>query len=125
MQLGKFVKALSLIAGTALALFGALGLYIAASGAVAAGTTRMYAFGGAFLVAAVPLLVLPFSVRLGKVLGLAVLVAFAAAALWVAFGTSLAIRGHWRFQVAAVAFAGLLLFRVWLARRGKHPRLGT
>jgi hypothetical protein len=125
MQLGKFIKALSLIVGTVLALFGLLGLYIAASGAATVGTPGMYAFGGAFLVAAAPFLAFPFSVRVGRALGFAVLFAFAAAALWVAFGTSLATPGRWKFQVAATAFAGLVLFRVWLAWRGKRPRLGT
>ena len=125
MQLGKLVKAISFIAGVALALCGFAAIAMAASGAVTVGTTGAYVAGGSFLFAAAPLLAVPFSIRIAKVLGLLVLLAFAADVLWLAFGSSLAPDRNWKFQAAAIAFAGLLLFRLWLARRGKGSRLGT
>ena len=125
MQFGKLAKALSFTAGLALAFLGVADLVMAASGAVVVGSTGAYVAGAVFLLGAAPLLVFPFSVRLAKGLGIAVLLAFAVAALWMAFGASPPPGQPWKFRVAAVAFAGLLLFRIWLARRGKVSRLGT
>lgn len=123
-MLGKIIKIVSFLVGL---FFGALGLFVfftLASGSVTAGKRDALVTGICFVLVALPFLALPFSRRLAKLLGVLVLLALAAAALWLVFSPNLASAHPAIYQVAAIALGVLLVARVGLALL-RRRRLGT
>jgi len=98
-------------------------LVLAASGAFVEGQAGAYLAGASLMAAAAPLLALPFSTRIAKVTTFVVLAGSALVMLWAAFGSTTTVPSV-GFQVAAVVFVLLLLFRVATALR-KTPGVGT
>ena len=123
MRFGKIFRPVVLVAGSFLAAAGCGMLLLAASGAFAQGRAGAYFVGASLLGAATPLLVLPFSTRIASVVAFVLLAAFALAMLWAAFGSTVTTPSL-GFQVAAVAFVLLLLFRGGMALR-KSSGVGT
>jgi hypothetical protein len=111
------------VAGLLLAMVGCGMLVLAASGAVVEGQAGAYLVSASFIAMAAPLLVLPFSTRTAKVVAFVVLGGFALAMLWAAFGATTTTPSL-GFQIAAVVFVLLLLFRCSMALR-KTPGVGT
>ena len=63
-------------------------LFLATSGAFAQGQAGAYFVSASLLGAATPLLVLPFSTRIARVVAFVLLAGFALAMLWAAFGST-------------------------------------
>jgi hypothetical protein len=124
MQLRKIVKVLLFAAGVVLALAGAGILAMAASGSVIVGRYSAYATGSGLLLIAAPCIALLFSIRFAQILGLVVLLAFAIAALWLAFWSTVSLERPWLFQVAAIVFAVLAISRVGLFLRNNSSAQG-
>lgn len=123
-MLGKIIKLISFLVGL---FFGGLGLFVfftLASGSVIAGARDALVTGICFVVVALPFLVLPFSIRLAKLLGVLVLLVLAAAALGLVFSPNLSSAHPAIYQVAAIALGVLLVARVGLALL-RRRRLGT
>jgi len=124
-RFGRLPKTLSILAGSAIALFGVTWLVIAGSGAVKTGQALGYVAGGAFLIAATPFLAFPFSQRLAKILATLLLLMLALAMVWFAFRPGEPIDRPVLAQVGAISFAVLLFARVGLAMRRRQSGLGT
>lgn len=125
MKLLSLAKVLTFLFGACLALLGVAWVLVAASGAVEASPVAGYVAGAGFLLAAAPFLAFPFSVRVAKSLLVFVVFVLALGMLWLAFQTDLPTSHQALFQVAAIAFAVLLLARIGLALRRKHMAWGT
>jgi hypothetical protein len=125
MRFRTFAKILVFLVGVCIALLGALWLYMAASGAVKGGIAGGYVAGIGFLLLATPILALPFSVHLAKSLLVVLLLFFAVGMLWLAFQPQLPTNHTALVQVAAIAFAVLLVARVGLALRRKFSASGA
>jgi len=125
MQLGKLAKAASLVTGSFLALFGFLFLAIAATGDFVQGQVVAVVMGVSLLLAALPPLAYRFSSRLARLLLVLLLFVLAAALLWLVFRPELPVARPAIYQVAAIAFAVLLLARVGLALRRNRSGVGT
>ena len=94
---------------------------IVTSGAFAEGADGASLFAACLCALAVPLLVVPFSIRLARILGIACLVCFVAAMWWAAF-VSGETTPSVEFRVAAVFFTLLLLLRIGVAFRKRAAR---
>ena len=121
--ISRFLKAASLLVGAFFAFAGSGILLAVRSGDVRVGGQGAIFMGVAFLAAAAPCILYPFSSRFASLLLALSLLGFAAAMLWLAFGTN-AVTDHVKmFQVAAGAFSIILVVRFWLAYR-RRPRVG-
>ena len=108
-------------------MLGVAWVFIAASGAVK--TDPVVGFvagaGAGFLLVAAPLLAFSFSVRVAKSLLVLVMFVLAFGTLWLAFQPNSPASHSALVQVAAIAFAVMLLARVVLVLRRKRSALGT
>jgi len=118
-------KVFTFLVGACIALLGVAWIFIAASGAAKTGPVAGYVADAGFLLVAMPLLAFPFSVRVAKSLLVLVLFVFAFDALWLAFQPNLPTSHPALVQVAAIAFAVMLIARVGLVLRRKRSALGT
>ncbi|WP_158881831.1 hypothetical protein [Rhodanobacter sp. L36] len=125
MKLRTLTKVVTFLVGTCIALLGVVWLLMAASGAVKTDPVAGYIAGVGFLLAAAPLLAFPFSTRVAKSLLVLATFVLAFGMLWLAFQPN-SPTGHPAIvQVAAIAFAVMLLARVVLVLRRKRSALGT
>lgn len=125
MQYRRLLKLLIALVGAVIAAIGMLFLAIATSGSVSQGQTGLVLTGAGFLLAAGPALAAPFSTRVSKGLLLFALVCFAVLAIRLSFWPQTGITPTPITQAAVMAFAILLVARVFLRRRGKGAGLGT
>ena len=125
MKVRTLTKGFTFLVGACIALLGVTGVFLAASGAVKTDPIAGYVAGVGFLLVAAPLLAFPFSVRVAKSLLVFALFVFAIGMLWLAFQPNLPTNHPAFVQVAAIAFAVMLLARVGLALRRKRSALGT
>ena len=113
--LRRIGNALALVIGGCTALMGVFMIAIAVFAHMGLGRTGAGLTGGALLLIAAPAIALPFSRPLAKgllLLAVTALVVFAGVlCFWPQAGASPAV------QAAVIAFAALLAFRVYLARR--------
>src|SRR5690606_13814373 len=121
-RLANFV--VMLVGGT-LAAVGVLLLAIAAFGKGRLGQTGLSLSGMGFLFPAAPALAAPFSARLAKLLLLVAAACLATFAIRLTFWPQTGVSPTPLVKVAVVAFAVLLVLRVFLDRRGKSAGLGT
>lgn len=119
------IKGFTFLVGICLAALGAFWLFLAVSGAITPGATAGYVAGSGFLLVSALLLAFPFSVRVAKYLLVLALSAFALGLLRSAFQPELRSNHPALVQVAAIAFAVLLVARVGLALRRKRSAQGT
>jgi hypothetical protein len=122
--LGKIIKIVSFLVGLFFASLGLFVFFTLASGSVVAGNRDALVTGICFVLVALPFLAFPFSRRLAKLLGVLVLLALAAAALWLVFSPNLVSAHPAIYQAAAIALGVLLVARVGLALL-RRWRLGT
>jgi hypothetical protein len=115
MKLQTLSKAAAFLLGACVALLGAVSIFVAASGAVHPSATFAYLSGVGFLLMAAPLVAFAFSRRLAKALLVLFLVALALAMLWLTFQPDRPVDHAAFAQVAAIAFAVMLLARVGLS----------
>ena len=125
MKVRTLTKVFTFLVGTCIALLGVIWVFVAASGAVKTSPVAGYVAGAGYLLAAAPLLAFSFSVRVAKSLLVFAMFAFAFGMLWLAFQPNLPTNYPVLVQVAAIAFAVMLLARVGLALRRKRSALGT
>src|SRR5690606_11994026 len=119
----RILKIASLLVGAFLTFVGSVILLAVGSGDVRVGAEAATFMGVAFLAVATPCVVYPFSARFASVSLALVLSGFSVAMLWLAFGAESATGRVRLFQVAASAFAVILVLRFWLAYR-RRLRLG-
>ncbi len=115
--LGRIGNAVALIVAGCAALMGLCMVAIAVFGQMGLGRTGAGVTGAGFLLLSAPLIALPFSRSLAKRLLLLVLAALAAFAGWLCFWPQAGATPSPAAQAAVIAFAALLAFRVYLARR--------
>ena len=115
MKFRTLSKTIVFLLGACIALLGAVSIFVAASGAVHPSATFAYVSGVGFLLMAAPLMAFFFSTRLAKALLVLFLVALALAMLWLTFQPDRPADHAAFAQVAAIAFAVMLLARVGLA----------
>ena len=125
MRYQRLLKVLVGLVGAVLAALGALMLGIVASGNVSQGQAGMVVSGVGFLVAAAPAIAAPFSARIAKGLLLLALACFAALAVRLTFWSQSGITPAPLVQGAVIAFAVLLVVRVFLGWRRKSASLST
>lgn len=124
MFLGKVAKIVSCLIGIVLALSGSFAIAMVLSGAVVEGGHDTVVFGIGMLLVALPFLIFPFSVHLARWLGVLLLLALAAAMLWLVFSPDFPAAHPAIYQAAAIAFGVLLIARVGLALRDKRTQFG-
>jgi len=117
MKLDASVKAIGFLFGLALLGMGAVFSLIVAIGKFEQGRaeTALSAFG--IVLAALPLLALPFSVRVAKILVAVFLTTFSSLILVAAFNPPKSVAHPVVYQVAAVILAALVLSRLAIAWR--------
>ncbi|WP_139350352.1 hypothetical protein [Rhodanobacter sp. C03] len=125
MKLRTLTKVFIFLVGVCIALLGVTWVFVAASGAVKTDPVAGYVAGAGFLLAAAPLLAFPFSVGVAKSLLVLVMFVLAFGMLWFAFQPNSPASHPALVQVAAIAFAVMLLARVVLVLRRKRSALGT
>jgi hypothetical protein len=119
------IKGFTFLVGVCLAALGTFWLFLAVSGAITPGATAGYVAGSGFLLVSAPLLAFSFSVRVARYLLVLALCALALGLLWSAFQPELPSNYPALVQLAAIAFAVLLVARVGLALRRKRSAQGT
>ena len=124
-KLRTLTKVFTFLVGMCIALLGVAWVFIAASGAVKTDPVAGYVVGAGFLLVAAPLLVFPFSTRVAKSLLVLAMFVLAFGMLWLAFQPNSPASHPVVVQVAAIAFAVMLLARVVLVLRRKRSALGT
>ncbi len=124
--LGRIGNALALTIGGCAALMALCMIAIAVFGQMGLGRVGAGLTGGGLLLVSAPLIALTFSRPLAKGLLLLAMTALAVFAGWLCFWPQGAASPSPAAQAAVIAFAALLLFRVYLARRGRggNPRTG-
>jgi hypothetical protein len=125
MKLRTLTKVFTFLVGACVALLGVAWVSIAASGGVKADPVAGYVAGAGFLLVATPLLTFPFSTRIAKSLLVLAMFVLAFGMLWLAFQPKSSASRPALVQVAAIAFAVMLLARVVLVLRRKRSALGT
>ena len=124
-KLRTLTKVFTFFVGACIALLGVAWVFIAASGAVKTDPVAGYVAGAGFLLVAAPLLAFPFSTRVAKSLLVLAMFVLAFGMLWLAFQPNSPASHPALVQVAAIAFAVMLLARVVLVLRRKRSALGT
>lgn len=114
------LKIVGFLAGLLLLLAAGSTFLVAGIGTFEEGRTDTLLMGLLCTSAALPLLAAPFSARIAKVLLAAFLVLFAGVTLVFAFDPPAALVAPWRYQVAAVVLAALVLVRLGLAWRARR-----
>jgi len=109
-----FLKWTGFFAGCVIALEAMISMAMLGMGEVSRGASFMLAGSITAMISATPLLALPFSMRLARLAFVALLFLFAAGILWLVFTST---RAQWTHQLAAIAFAVLLIIRVGLKMR--------
>ena len=125
LKLRNLTKIFSLLLGAVAALLGVTWLFLAASSAVKTSPIAGYVAGLGFLLVAAPLLTFPFSNRVAELLLAVALFALAIGMLSLAFQPNLPTSHPILVQVAAIAFAVMLLARIGLALRRNRSALST
>lgn len=125
MRYQLLLNILTFLVGTALGTIGTLLLAIVVSGDVSRGRTGLTLSGIGLLLAAAPALAVPFSVRTAKALLLFALMCLAASAVWLTFWPQPGVAPTPLIQGAVIAFAVLLIVRVFLGWRGNSVGIGT
>ena len=125
MKLRTLTKVFIFLVGSCIALLGLAWVFIEASGAVKTDQVAGYVAGAGFLLIAAPLLAFPFSTRVAKSLLVLAMFVLAFGMLWLAFQPNSPASHPALVQVAAIAFAVMLLARVVLVLRRKRSTLGT
>lgn len=100
-----------------IAVMGAMWFSMIVAGHVVQGHTGVVVAGIVCLLVAAPAIATPFSVRIAKRLLATSLACLAAGVLWLVFWPHAAATPSPLVKVAVVAFAALLLVRLFLARR--------
>ena len=115
------MHAAAITIGSILVLVGVVGLGLAATIDLSPESARLgfYATGAAVLLAGAALVAVPYSRRLAAGFCAALLVGFAISTLRLVFSPDLAEAGAWRYQVAAIALAVLLVARFWVWFRSR------
>lgn len=111
--------------GAFLAAMGGLMLAAAFAGNVAQGQTAWIAQAIGLLLFAAPALAWPFSSRLASILLFLALSALALLALWLVLWPQGVREVPALTRFAVIAFAVLLVVRMWIAARPKKPISGT
>lgn len=124
-KLLTLTKVFTVLVGMCIALLGVVWVFMAASGAVKTNPVSGYVAGAGFLLVAAPLLAFPFSTRVAKSLLVLAMFVLAFGMLWLAFQPNSPASHPALVQVAAIAFAVMLLARVVLVLRRKRSGLGT
>jgi hypothetical protein len=124
-KLRTLIKVFTFFVGACIALLGVVWIFIAASGAVKTDPVASYVAGAGFLLAAAPLLAFPFSTRVAKSFLILATFVIAFGMLWLAFQPNSPANQPALVQVAAIAFAVMLLARVVLVLRRKRSASGT
>jgi hypothetical protein len=119
------IRGFTFLVGLCLAAVGSFWLCLAVSGAITTGASTGYVAGSGFLLVSAPLLAFPFSSRIATSLFVLALSALALGILWSAFQPELPSNHPALVQLAAIAFAVLLVARVGLALRRKRSARGT
>lgn len=125
MRYQRLINLFAIIGGGGTALIGALLLAIAASGNVNEGQTGLAISGIGLLLVAAPAIAAPFSARIAKWLLLLALACFAVLTIRLTFWPQAGVTPTPPVQRAVIAFAALLVLRVFVGRRGKRTDLGT
>lgn len=115
----------AILAGGALAAAGVLLLAMAVLSDVGQGRMGLGLCGAAFVLAAAPVLAVPFSVPLARRLLFLVLACLAAVAIRCAFWPQAGVSPVRSVQAAIIAFAVLLVLRTALGWRGKRAGPGA
>lgn len=123
MRYQRLINLMAILVGGCVAALGVLLLAIAASDNVSQGQTGLALSGTALLLVAAPVLAVPFSVRAAKWLLLLALACLAGLAIMLTFRPLPGVTPSPLVQGAAIAFAVLLVLRVFLGRRGKSAGL--
>ena len=121
--ISRALKIISLLVGLFLAFIGSSILFSVGSGDVRVGAEAATFMGVGFLSVAAPCVAYPFSARFASALLALVLLGFAVAMLWLAFGVDAGTGQVRWFQIAAGAFVVILALRFWLAYR-RRPCVG-
>jgi hypothetical protein len=124
-KLRTLTKVFTFLVGACIALLGVVWIFITASGTVKTDPVAGYVAGAGFLLVAAPLLAFPFSTRVAKSLLVLAMFVLAFGMLWLAFQPNSPASHPALVQVAAIAFAVMLLARVVLVLRRKRSALGT
>jgi divalent metal cation (Fe/Co/Zn/Cd) transporter len=126
-RLTVLTKVGSFLIGVVLAILGTGLLVMAYSAVITPESARLdnYAAAAGFFLIAFPFIVFPFSKSLAKACLALSLSVFAIAMLWVAFWPPAETNPTILFQVAAVAFAIGLVFRLSNFVRTKRRAVGT
>lgn len=117
----KPAKWLAFFAGTVLFLLGVMLVLVVIDANVRAGHLPLAILGASTLLASMPLLALPFSSQLFRILLAGVLAGFAALMLWLALGQA-GSGSSTSFQLAAFGLTALLVARLGLALRSTGTR---
>jgi len=124
-KLRTLTKIFTFLVGACITLLGVVWVFVAASGAVKTDPVAGYVAGAGFLLVAAPLLAFSFSTRVAKSLLVLAMFVLAFGMLWFAFQPNSPASHPALVQVAAIAFAVMLLARIVLALRRKRSALGT
>lgn len=114
----------TLVGGVGVAM-GLLLLAIVGSGNVIQGKAGLALSGAALLLLAAPFLAVPFSVRVAKWLTLLALACLASLSIRLVLWPQPGVAPTLLVQIAVIAFAALLVLRMFLSRRGNRPRLDS
>lgn len=125
MRYRRLINFFAILVGGTLAVVGVLLLAIATFEDVRLGRTGLALGGMGFLLAAAPALAPPFSACLAKLLLLLAAACLAAFAVRLSFWPQAGVSPTPLVKVAVVAFAVLLVLRLFLGWRGKSAGLGT
>ncbi|MGE6333286.1 hypothetical protein [Stenotrophomonas sp. NPDC077659] len=123
--LRRIGNALALIIGGCAALMGVCMLAIAVFGQMGLGRMGAGLTGGGLLLVSAPLIALPFSRPLAKKLLLLAMTALAVFAGMLCFWPQAGAAPSPAARAAVIAFAALLVFRVYLARRARGGNTRT
>ncbi len=121
----RLMNLLAILVGGVGVAIGVLLLAIVASGNVTQGQTGLALSGTAFLLLAAPFLAVPFSVRVAKWLTLLALACLASLSIRLVFWPQPGVAPTLLVQIAVIAFAALLVLRVFLRRRGIGSHLDS
>lgn len=125
MHYQRLINLLAILVGGCMAAIGVLLLAIAMSGSVNQAQSGLALSGTALLLVAATALAVPFSVRAAKCLLVLALACLAGLAIALTFWPQADVTPTPLVQGAVIAFAVLLVLRVFLGRRGKSAGPGT
>lgn len=125
MQIASVLKWLGFAGGLFFLGVGSIAFWIASVGTFEQGWTGTVVSGIAFVMAALPLLAVPFSLHVARVFLALFLVMLAGFMVVAAFNPPASVTEPGVYQVAAIALAVLVVSRVVFAWRHSAPRVRT